>query len=308
MPAIAAFGRYAPERRLKNDQLARILGCEPGWILQASGIEERRVADEAETVVDMGAAAGRDCLAKGAGKPALLIVSSATGDNRFPGPAAEIALRLGLAGIPAIDLPVASAGALFGMATAAAMTGAFGDVLVIAAEKMSIPARAEPLDRNTAILFGDGAGACLITREGPGLQIVDAALHSDGTWCGDLRLGLSGPVRMNGLTVILQAARKLPSAIGEVLQRNGVKADTVGAFLMHQANQNLIDRVARALDVPPERFYSNIRHYGNTSSASMLIAASDWRQTAALQDGEPVCFAAFGAGFHWGALLARQRT
>jgi 3-oxoacyl-[acyl-carrier-protein] synthase-3 len=104
----------------------------------------------------------------------------------------------------------------------------------------------------------------------------------------------------------MQASRKVPSAINEVLQRNRVEPGSVQAFLMHQANQNLIDRVARAVGVPAESFYSNIRRYGNTSSASMLIAASEWHETAGLQSGDRVCFAAFGAGFHWGAVLARQ--
>jgi 3-oxoacyl-[acyl-carrier-protein] synthase-3 len=111
---------------------------------------------------------------------------------------------------------------------------------------------------------------------------------------------------MNGMAVIRNATRKLPEVINELLRRNQIGAAAVGAFLMHQANQNLIDRVARALDVPAGRFYSNIRRYGNTSSASMLIAAAEWRESVQPQSGDTVCFAAFGAGFHWGALLARQ--
>jgi 3-oxoacyl-[acyl-carrier-protein] synthase-3 len=103
--------------------------------------------------------------------------------------------------------------------------------------------------------------------------------------------------------VILQASRKLPSAIGELLDKNGRTAESVKVFLMHQANQNLMDRVARALNVEAARFYSNIRRYGNTSSASMLIAAAEWWRDPGPAPGELICFAAFGAGFHWGALL-----
>jgi 3-oxoacyl-[acyl-carrier-protein] synthase-3 len=135
---------------------------------------------------------------------------------------------------------------------------------------------------------------------------VDSVLHSDGAYAEDLRLGLAGPIEMNGMAVIRNATRKLPDVIHELLRRNQVAAAAIGAFLMHQANQNLIDRVARALDVPASRFYANIGRYGNTSSASMLIAAAEWRQSVQPQPGDTVCFAAFGAGFHWGALLARQ--
>jgi 3-oxoacyl-[acyl-carrier-protein] synthase-3 len=112
---------------------------------------------------------------------------------------------------------------------------------------------------------------------------------------------------MNGMAVIRHATRRLPEVILEVLERNQVRAADVSAFVMHQANQNLIDRVARTLDAPSGRFYSNIRRYGNTSSASMLIAAAEWREQAQLPAGDTVCFATFGAGFHWGALLARER-
>jgi len=161
----------------------------------------------------------------------------------------------------------------------------------------------EPLDKNISILFGDGAGACLIQPQGPGLEYVDSALHSDGTWAGELQLGSSGPIHMNGPVVIMQASRKIPAVIAELLKRNSLEPEAIGAFIMHQANRNLIVRVARALNVPEDRFYSNIRRYGNTSSASMLIAASEWRAQNTPVAGTPICFAAFGAGFHWGAVL-----
>jgi 3-oxoacyl-[acyl-carrier-protein] synthase-3 len=308
MPAILAFGRYVPERALGNEELARLSGCEAAWILQMSGIRERRIAADGETVADLGVAAAKDCLAKGGGRglPGLIFVSSGSAERRFPGPAAEIAERLGFAGVPAIDLPLASAGSLFGLSLAARLAPAYGSVLVVAAEKMSGPGMAEPLDKNVAILFGDGAGAALVGDVACGLEILDSTLHSDGTYANDLRLEHSGPVQMNGRSVIMQASRKIPAAIEEVLTRNGVAPDAVRVFLMHQANQNLMDRVAKALSVPADRFYTNIARYGNTSSASMLIAASEWNEAVGARPGDLICFAAFGAGFHWGALLARH--
>jgi len=319
MPSIFSFGRYLPERVLDNQELARTLGCDPLWILQSSGIEERRIANPAQTIADLAVQAAQNCLQRAglqnaglqrAPAPGLIIAVSGSAERRFPGPAAQIAQRLGFAGIPAIDLPIPSAGSLFGMALAAQLAPLHGPVLIVAAEKMSGAAASEPLDKNVAIIFGDGAGACLIVPDpGPepgGLEILDSVLHSDGANSEDLRLGFTGPVEMNGMAVIRHATRKLPEVINELLQRKQIVPGTVSAFLIHKANRNLIDRVARALDVPVARFYSNIGRYGNTSSASMLIAAAEWRESTPPQSGDTVCFAAFGAGFHWGALLARQ--
>jgi 3-oxoacyl-[acyl-carrier-protein] synthase-3 len=306
MPSFLSFGRYLPEQVLDNQALAGILGCDAAWILQSSGIEGRRIARPTETIVDLGVLAAQDCLQRtGASSIGLIIVASGSAERRFPGPAAQVAQKLGFAGIPAIDLPIASAGALFGMALAAQLAALYGSVLLVAAEKMFGPANSAPVDKNVAVIFGDGAGACLVSPQPGGLEILDSVLHSDGAYSDDLRLGLAGPVEMNGMAVIRHATRKLPEVIQELLKKSQVSPTSVNAFLMHQANQNLIDRVARAIDVPASRFYSNIKGYGNTSSASMLIAAAEWWERARLQPGDTVCFAAFGAGFHWGALLAR---
>jgi 3-oxoacyl-[acyl-carrier-protein] synthase-3 len=303
--AIKAFGAYLPSRVVTNGELAARLDCEAGWILDVSGIEERRYASPDETVTTMAVAAAR--AATSTEDIGMILVSSGSAERRFPGPASAIAHALGKDGIPAIDLPMASAGSLFGMALASSLSAIYGNVLVIASEKMSTIATREPMERGVAPLFGDGAGACLI---GPGAdqgagppRILDSTLHSDGAFAEDLRLDFDAPLAMNGRSVILQASRKIPSAIGELLERNGKSAQSVKVFLMHQANQNLMDRVAKALNVEAGRFYSNIRCYGNTSSASMLIAAAEWWRDPGPAPGDLICFAAFGAGFHWGALL-----
>jgi 3-oxoacyl-[acyl-carrier-protein] synthase-3 len=309
MASIQAFGHYLPDRILTNADLARKLACDPAWIFESSGIEERRIAAEHETIATMAERASRHCLERAGADAAqigLVILSSATSAQRFPGPASQLAQRLGLAGVPALDLPVASAGSLFGLALASQLAPVYGTVLVAAAEKMSGPASSEPLDRNVAILFGDGAGACLVTHSPGTLEIVDSVLHSDGTYADDLRLPFSGPVHMDGRSVILQASRRMPAAIGEILARHSVDAASVHSFLLHQANSNLTARVAKVLGVPSDRFFSNIRHRGNTSSASLLIVASEWHEKAVIEAGDYICCAAFGAGFHWGALLARK--
>ena len=304
MPFLSAFSAYVPSRVVPNSELADRLSCSADWIREVSGIEERRYAADDEMVVDMAVEAGRACLEMSKAAIGMLMVSSGTSDYQFPGPAAHVAHRLALGQIPALDIPIASAGSLFAIALATQLTATYGNILIIAAEKMSAVALREPLDKNTAILFGDGAGACLVTEQTGQLRIVDSMLKSDGSFTESLQLGHTGPLRMSGLSVIMQASRKIPGAIRDVLERNGKAPAAMEVFLMHQANQNLIDRVARALDVPTEKFYSNIRHYGNTSSASMLIATASWLAKADPPPHAQVCFATFGAGFHWGAILA----
>src|SRR5439155_14819697 len=284
-----------------------MVGSSAEWIFNVWGIEERRFAAEGETVADMAVAAARECLASAgitAAELGMLLVASGSSERRFPGPAASVARQLNLDGVPAIDLPLASAGSLFGMALASTLAAAYRHILVVAAEKMSIVALKQPMNPSTSVLFGDGAGACLISADAGVARIIDSALYTDGSFTEDLKLELDGPLEMNGRTVILQASRKIPRAIATVLERSSRRADEVGCFLMHQANQNLIVRIADALGAPVGKFYSNIRRYGNTSSASMLIAAAEWQRESGFTPRVPVVFATFGAGFHWGALLA----
>jgi 3-oxoacyl-[acyl-carrier-protein] synthase-3 len=310
MPFISAFGSYVPSRIVSNDDLAAKLGVEASWILSASGIAQRRYA-VSESVVDLGVFAANDCLARAnaaAESIKLLIVSSGSSERRFPGPAAEIGARLGLAGVPALDVPMASAGSIYGMALASQLAPVYGPVLLVATEKMSTIVNREPLDqkmdKNTAILFGDGAGACLIDPFGGVAELNHAILHSDGANAENLKLEFGANIHMDGMVVIKHASQKIPGVITEVLATAQVAASAIHIFLMHQANQNLIVRVAKALEVEPEKFYSNIARYGNTSSASMLIAAAEWQVASGFRPKEPVIFAGFGAGFHWGALLA----
>lgn len=307
MASLDGFGAYVPEHRLSNADLASRLDCTPEWIYEVSGIESRRIADESQTVEDLALLAARNCLGElsvDAAEIGMIMVSSGSSAHGFPGPAASVGKALGIPGVPCLDIPVASAGSLFGLALAGRLAETYGTILVVAAEKMSAIVQREPLDKNVAILFGDGAGACLV-RPGSGrLRIVDSVLHSDGAFADDLRLNANGRLGMNGLTVIIQASRKIPAVIQELLEKRKTAPADVAVFLMHQANQNLIDRVAKGLGVPGARFYSNIAHLGNTSSASMLIAAAEYFEQNKLDTGERVVFAAFGAGFHWGALLA----
>jgi 3-oxoacyl-[acyl-carrier-protein] synthase III len=308
MPFIKEFGSYLPSRSVSSEEAGAWVDTLASWVINVSGIESRRFAADNETVSDMAAAAAKDCLQRSGLKAkdvSMVLVSSGSSEHQFPGPAAETALKLGIPGIPAIDLPLASAGAMFGLSLASKLTEQVGRILVIAAEKMSEIVAREPMERGVAVLFGDGAGAALVTPDSGFVEVVDSEIASDGTFASDLCLDWNLPLKMNGRTVILQASRKIPSIIKSLLDRNEVDPKAVPVYLMHQANQNLIVRVAEAIGVPSERFFSNIAKYGNTSSASMLIAASEWIHSHKLSKGDPVVFAAFGAGFHWGSLLAR---
>jgi len=307
MAWLRAFGAYLPARVVDNVELGAETGAEPDWIVRASGIEQRRFAAQGESVASLGIAAGMNCLENaglGAGEIGMLLVSSSSAPLRFPGPASAIGAGLGIAGVAAIDLPIASAGSLFGVALAAHLAPVYRNVLVIGTEIMSRVIERSRTHRATAILFGDGAGACLVSHAAGFAEIRDSLLASDGEFAASLRLELDGPICMDGRTVILQASRKIPRAVCELLEKNHLKPGDVEAFLMHQANLKLITRVAQSLGVPEHRFYCNLQRYGNTSSASMLIAAAEWWGGRATPIDGPVILASFGAGLHWGAVLA----
>ena len=257
-----------------------MVGSSAEWIFNVSGIDERRFAAEDETIVDMGALAARglpeerrrEGFRRGDAIGDEWIVGAAisgTPRGRGVSAGASTAFRLSIcrwqapAPYSACRWPVS-------------WLKTHGTVLVVAAEKMSSVVLRQPMNAATSVLFGDGAGACLITAEGGAAWIVDSTLHTDGSFSEDLKLECAKPLEMNGRVVILQASRKILRAIETLLERNGRTAGDIDCFLMHQANQNLIVRIAQAMGVEAEKFYSNIRRYGNTSSASMLIAASEW--------------------------------
>jgi len=306
MSFLRAFGSWVPPRRVTNAELAPAVEASPEWILEVTGIEERRYAAEEETVAGLGLKAAQNCLENAGIQAAdlgMILVASGSSERFCPGPASRIAAGLGLTSTPALDIPVASAGSLIGLSLAAQLAPVYGRVLVIGSEIMSRRVERTPAGKSTAILFGDGAGACLVDRDRGFARIADSRIFTDGNSSEIIAIE-EGSFRMDGQAVILQAARKLPRAINDLLTHNGIAAADVEVFLMHQANLNLITRVAAAVKVPQERFFANIARYGNTSSASMLIAADEWYRGHSGPITGPIVFAAFGAGINWGALLA----
>jgi 3-oxoacyl-[acyl-carrier-protein] synthase-3 len=309
MAFLRAFGSWLPPRRVTNRELAPLVDATPEWILEVSGIEERRYAAETDTVAGIGILAAQDCLEKAgatADELGMILVASGSSDRFCPGPASQIAAGLGAASTPALDIPVSSAGSLIALALAAQLAPAAGRVLVVGAEIMSRRVALTPEGKNTAILFGDGAGAALIDAETGFARIADSCLYTDGSSAEVLSVS-DGRFHMDGSAVILHASRKMPRAINELIARNQLTASQVDTFLLHQANLNLITRVAAALKTPSERFFTNIARYGNTSSASLLIAADEWNSSRPGPLAGPLVFSAFGSGLNWGALLAVPR-
>ncbi len=306
MAYLRAFGSWLPSRRVTNQEIAAQIDATPEWILEMSGIEERRYADDDGTVAGIGLKAAQACL-QNAGISAadlgMILVASGSSDRFCPGPACQIAAGLGLNSTPALDIPVASAGSLIGLIMAAQFAPTAGRVLVVGTEIMSRRIERTPEGKNTAILFGDGAGAALVDADTGFALIADSCLYTDGA-AAEILFVKDGTFHMDGQAVILQAARKLPRAINELLTRNQLAATDIEAFLLHQANLNLITRVAASLKAPRERFFTNINHYGNTSSASLLIAADEWHRQQTAPLAGPIIFSAFGAGLNWGAVLA----
>ena len=305
MPFLRTFGHYLPQRIVTNDELAQACAVDPAWIVDVSGIQERRYAAPDETTATLALRAAEHCLVNAsltASDIGMLIVSSGSSERFCPGPAALVAAGLGLTTTPALDIPVASAGSLTGLVLADALAPTLGRILVIGSEIMSRRVTRTPEGRNTAILFGDGAGAALIDPDHGFARIAGHTLYTDGS-ASEILYIADGLLHMEGGAVILQAARKIPRAITTLLEQHSLAPAAVGHVLMHQANLNLINKVAKATTIDPARFFINITRYGNTSSASLLIAASEWHENQPTIDAH-VVFTAFGAGLNWGALLA----
>lgn len=311
MAWLRGFGHCLPERLLTNATLADEFGVEASWILEMTGMETRRRVDEGETVCDLAQQAAERCLSSSGLSPEALggiIVGTGTPDRRFPGVSSELQRRLSVPGIPAFDLHLPSIGSLFALALATDLCERYGPVLVVGAEAMTTLLARGTRHKETAILFGDGAGAALVCPgEGP-LQVEDFRIASDGSQGAAISMeDGNATFRMDGRTVILQANRKLAAAIRDIVSRNGLTVEDVDLFLFHQANLNLIRQVGNSLKIDPEKVFVNIDRYGNTSCASVLIAASEAHAEGRFRPGAKVVFAGFGAGLSWGAGLVRCR-
>lgn len=317
---VVGWGKYVPEKVLTNDELEQMVDTSDEWIRTRTGIGERRIAAEHEATSDMAVKASRAALRVANFDPArldMIIVSTCTPDYPvLPSTASVVQSALGASRAAAFDLNAACSGFIYGLDVATNMIrgGGYDNVLVIGAEILSRWTDWE--DRDTCVLFGDGAGAFLLQgSEQPG-GVMSFSLGADGSG-GDLLIvpggGTRNPrnwdstqngmctIKMDGRQVFRFATRVMGQVAKEAVEQAGLEMDDIELFIPHQANLRIIKTAARFLDLPMDRVFVNVDRYGNTSSASVPIAVCEAVEEGRLQPGDHVVLVGFGGGLTWGA-------
>ncbi len=321
--AITGVAIYVPERVLSNAELAQSLDTSDEWIITRTGIRERRIGAPGETTSTMGAEAVRRLMADrqlGPGDIDAIIVATVTPDMLFPATACLIQDQLGLTRAWGFDLSAACSGFLYALTTGAQMvaSGVHQRVVVVGADLMS--SIIDPLDRTTAVLFGDGAGAVLLEPAEPTFGIMDFHHRVDGSGRDDLLMPAGGSLhppsvetvtgrqhflKQNGKVVFKFAVSQMVESVQVVLQRNGLTPADVALLVPHQANQRILDAVGERLGLSSERVASVLACYGNTTGATLPLALDAAVRKGKLKRGDLMVFAAVGAGFTAGATLVR---
>ncbi len=319
---ISGTGSYAPARVLTNADLERMVATSDDWIVERTGIRERRVAATGEACSDLGFVAAERALKAAGISPAdldFILVATCTGDMPLPATACILQHRLGAGRAAACDLGAACCGFVYALSVAEAYvkTG-MRHVLVVGSEVMS--ALLDWTDRNTCILFGDGAGAAVISASDSERGILSTHLHSDGSLCdliavpgGGSRMPPSEKVvngrlqyiKMKGNETFKVAVRTLEEVARETLAANRLSVEDVDLYVPHQANVRIIKAVAERLRLPLEKVMLNMDRYGNTSAASIPIALDEAAREGRLKEGDLVMLGAFGAGLTWASALIR---
>ncbi len=319
---ITGTGSYVPERVVTNADLERMVATSDQWIVERTGIRERRVVAEREACSDLGVQAGEQALKSAGLSPGdldLVLVATCTGDMPLPSTACLIQHRLGATRAAACDISAACCGFVYALAVADAYikTG-LRHVLVIGAEVMSVIT--DWTDRNTCILFGDGAGAVVLSASEGERGVLSSHLRSDGSLCdlivvpgGGSRLPPSEKmlnerlqyIKMKGNETFKVAVRTLEEIARETLAHNHLSIEDVDLYIPHQANVRIIKAVAERLGLPLEKVFLNIDRYGNTSAASIPIALDEAVREGRLREGHLVMIGAFGAGLTWASAMIR---
>ncbi len=321
---ITGLGRAVPKRVVTNDDLAQIVETSDEWIRSRTGITERRFAGEDETTATLSVEAGCEALNIAGVAPVdvdLLIIATSTPDHQvFPSTSALVQSELGLSRAGAFDLSAACSGFGYGLITAAQFiaTGAYERVLVIGADTLSKYLDME--DRTTCVLFGDGAGAAVVTASDEPGGLMSFVLGADGSGGSHLMVEAGGSlhpptaatiaahqhsIRMNGREVYRFSTTTPATALTEVAQRAGVSVGALDLVVAHQANVRILQTVARNLEVDEELFYTNVERLGNTSAASIPLALYDACLEGRLENGDLIGFMGFGAGLTWAAAIWR---
>ncbi|EHS58733.1 3-oxoacyl- synthase III (beta-ketoacyl-ACP synthase III) [Paenibacillus sp. Aloe-11] len=316
---VIGTGKYVPEKILTNKDLEEMVETSDEWIVSRTGIQERHIAAPEQATSDLAYEAAIKAL-KSAGMTAedldLIIVATVTPDMAFPSTACILQDKLGAKGAAAFDLSAACSGFVYGLATATSFikTGIYNNALIIGADCLS--RITDYTDRNTCVLFGDGAGAVVIGEvpEGRGFQSFDLGAEGAGgsllnLAAGGSRLPASADtlenkqhyIYMNGREVFKFAVRVMGTATVDVLEKAGLSKDDIDLFVPHQANIRIIQSAMQRLDLPEEKVVINVNKYANTSAASIPLALVEAAEEGRMKEGDRILMVGFGGGLTWGA-------
>ncbi len=318
------MGRYLPKRVLSNAHLEEMVDTSDEWITSRTGMKERRLAAEDECTSDMGTLAGQAALEKAGITPDqvdLIVCATLTPDYIFPSTASLMQARLGCSNAAAMDVQAACTGYIYALSIAKAMveSGAYRNVLIIASEKLSTIV--DYKDRNTCILFGDGASACVVSDRGGGYQIMNTDLGSDGSQAELLILPGGGAqcpatkesveagkhfIQMDGREVFKHAVRRMEAAAKSCIDSAGINENDIQWLIPHQANVRIIESIAKRFRVPMDKVFLTIQKYGNTSASSVGIALDELTESQKIESGDHLLLVAFGAGLTWGASVLKK--
>ncbi len=327
---ILGLGHFVPDHVVTNQDLTRLMDTSDEWIRQRTGIEERHFITHDTGPSDLALPAAEEALRAAGVKAAeldLILLATLSPDIDFPASATLLQRRLGVSGMPAMDVRNQCSGFLYMLATADAFirSGGARYVLAVGAEVHSTGIDLTTHGREVAVIFGDGAGAAVLGPEpDPRRGILSTHLHSEGKYAEKLMVEvpnsrsrprvtaemLSGPgsrlwPRMEGRYVFKHAVTRFPEVIQEALASNGYTVADLDLLIPHQANLRISQLVAMGLELPEEKVFNNIQRYGNTTAASIPIALHEAQVAGRVRPGSLVCLAAFGAGFTWASALIR---
>jgi len=320
---ITGVGAYAPKRILSNADLEKMVETSDEWIVQRSGIHERRIADESEATSDLAVRAAQQAIERANLVPEdieFIAVGTTTPDMIFPSVGNIVQHRLGCRRAGSVDLLAACAGSVYSLSVGAQFiqTGKYRRVLCIGAETLS--RITDFTDRGTCVLLADAAGAAVLEPSEDERGIIDFDLYSDGQYWELLYMPGGGSrhpatketvearmhyAKMRGNEVFKVAVRLFVDCAERILSRNGFTSADVDLFVPHQANLRIIEAAAKRVALPMERVFVNVDRYGNTGAASVYVALEEAVAAGRLKRGDLVLVVAFGGGFSWGAALIR---
>ncbi|HQR29936.1 MAG TPA: beta-ketoacyl-ACP synthase III [Anaeromyxobacteraceae bacterium] len=328
--AFAAIGTYVPDRVVTNEELTRYMDTSDEWIRQRTGIEERRWVEPGSGMgsSEMGYRAALRALDQAgwkAGEVEAIVFATLSSDHMFPGDGCFLNAKLGIPGVPALDIRNQCSGFLYGLSVADAWIrgGVYRKVLLVGAETHSTGLDVSTRGRDVSVIFGDGAAAVLLeATDDPDRGVLAVELHADGRFAKDLWTDAPGSVysprisremaeseavfpHMEGQKVFKHAIVRMPEAVKSVLARTGLRTEDIKVLVPHQANLRIAEMVQRSLGLRDDQVFNNIQKYGNTTAASIPLALSEAVAARGVKRGDLVAMAAFGAGFTWGAALAR---